>query len=157
MPKLTHLDCKGSARIVNVGAKKATKRRAIVSALVLMKPATLQAITANKIKKGNVLDTARIASIMAAKDTCKLIPLCHPINITNIQIDFRIITKPAGIEIKTLVEGYDRTGVEMEALVAASLAALTIYDMCKAIDRGMRITDIKLLEKSGGKSDYHAK
>jgi len=151
--------------MVDVTAKKMTRRKAITMARVLMKPATLRTITASKVKKGNVLETARIAGIMAAKETHKMIPLCHPINITHIKIDFRTHQPkkiraladlpPATIEIKTVVEGFDRTGFEMEALVATTIAALTIYDMCKGIDRGMEITDIKLMEKSGGRSGHY--
>jgi len=156
--RLTHLTNKGSAKMVDVGSKRQTKRKAIVCAKVLMKPSTLAAILKERVKKGNVLETARLAGIMAAKDTHKLIPLCHPINITHIKIviktkqpksikDFKGI-----VEIKATVQGYDRTGFEMEAMVATTSAALTVYDMCKAVDRGIQITDIKLMEKSGGKS-----
>jgi cyclic pyranopterin phosphate synthase len=152
--KLTHLTKKGAIKMVDVGAKDVTHRQARVSAVVLMKPATFRAITAHKIKKGNVLESARLAGIMAAKSTHNLIPLCHPINITNIRIDFKPV-KPNRIEITGLVEGIDRTGVEMEAMTAVAVAGLTVYDMCKAIDRGMSITEIKLMEKSGGKSGVY--
>ncbi len=151
--------------MVDVGDKATTKRRAVVQGKVLMKPTTLRAITAERVKKGNVLETARIAGIMAAKETYKLIPLCHPLNVTNVKVDFKIIQPkkikdlknmpPAVIEITTTVEAIDRTGVEMEALVGTTISALTIYDMCKAVDRGMQITDIKLMEKSGGRSGHY--
>jgi cyclic pyranopterin monophosphate synthase len=149
--KLTHIDKKGSIKMVDVSGKDVTIRKARAFARVLMNPATFKAITSGRIKKGNVLETARLAGIMAAKETHKLIPLCHPINITHIQINIRPV-KPKTIEISASVEAYDRTGVEMEALTAAAVCGLTIYDMCKAIDRGMEITEIKLLEKSGGRS-----
>jgi len=161
--RLTHLSKSGSIKMVDVGGKSRTRRRALVCGMVVMKPATLEAISKERVKKGNVLETARLAGILAAKQTPRLIPLCHPVNITNIRIEFRYtnpksqIPNPnnAIIKIKTTVEGYDRTGFEMEAMTATAVAALTIYDMCKAIDRGMEITDIKLLEKSGGRSGHY--
>lgn len=140
--------------MVDVSSKDVTHRKAKAFARVLMNPATFKAITSGKVKKGNVLETARLAGIMAAKETHKLIPLCHPINITHIQINIKPV-KPDVIEIYASVEAYDRTGVEMEALTAAAICGLTIYDMCKAIDRGMEITEIKLLEKSGGRSGHY--
>jgi len=152
--KLTHLDKKGSIKMVDVSSKDVTHRKAKAFARVLMNSTTFKAITSGKVKKGNVLETARLAGIMAAKETHKLIPLCHPINITHIQIDIKPV-KPKVIEIYASVEAYDRTGVEMEALTGAAICGLTIYDMCKAIDRGMKITEIKLLEKSGGKSGHY--
>ena len=162
---LTHITRQGSIKMVDISAKRPTKRRAIVQGRVLMKLATLQAIIQERLKKGNVLETARLAGIITAKETHKIIPLCHPINITHIKIDFRFQQPKtiknlknlpsAVVEITTLVEGYDRTGFEMEAMVATSIAALTIYDMCKAIDRGMQITDIQLVEKAGGKSGHY--
>lgn len=142
--------------MVDVAGKDITLRKAIAFARVIMKPATFKAITSGKVKKGNVIEAARLAGIMAAKETHKLIPLCHPINITHIRIDIKPI-RPKTLEINTAVEAYDRTGVEMEALTAAAVSGLTIYDMCKAIDRGMRITEIKLLEKSGGRSGHYVK
>jgi cyclic pyranopterin phosphate synthase len=149
--------------MVDIGAKKITKRRAVAMAQVIMKPSTLKAITNHNVAKGNVLESARLAGIMAAKATHQIIPLCHPIKITNIKIDFKIIptrkseirNPKSEIEIYASVEAFDRTGVEMEALTATAIAGLTIYDMCKAIDRGMTITEIKLLEKSGGRSGYY--
>ena len=154
--KLTHIDEKGAIKMVDVAGKDITLRKAIAFAKVIMKPATFKAITSGQVKKGNVIEAARLAGIMAAKETHKLIPLCHPINITHIQIDIKPI-KPKTLEINASVEAYDRTGVEMEALTAAAVSGLTIYDMCKAIDRGMRITEIKLLEKSGGRSGHYVK
>jgi cyclic pyranopterin phosphate synthase len=149
--KLSHIDKNGYIKMVDVSSKKITHRQAKAFAKVMMNPDTFKAIISGKVKKGNVLEAARLAGIMAAKETQKLIPLCHPINITHIQIDIKPV-KPKMIEIYTLVEAYDRTGVEMEALTAAAVCGLTIYDMCKAIDRSMEITGIKLLEKSGGRS-----
>ncbi|MDI6733131.1 MAG: cyclic pyranopterin monophosphate synthase MoaC [Planctomycetota bacterium] len=151
---LTHIDKKGTIKMVDVSDKNKTPRRAVAYARVLMKPSTFKAITSGRIQKGNVLETARLAGIMAAKETHRLIPLCHPINITSIQIDIKP-KKPNTIEIFTSVEGYDRTGVEMEALTASAICGLTIYDMAKAIDRSMKITEIKLLEKSGGRSGFY--
>ena len=142
--------------MVDVAGKDITLRKAIAFAKVIMKPATFKAITSGQVKKGNVIEAARLAGIMAAKETHKLIPLCHPINITHIQIDIKPV-RPKTVEINASVEAYDRTGVEMEALTAAAVSGLTIYDMCKAIDRGMRITEIKLLEKSGGRSGHYVK
>jgi len=152
--KLSHIDKKGVIKMVDVSSKDVTHRKAKAFARVLMNSTTFKAITSGKVKKGNVLETARLAGIMAAKETHKLIPLCHPINITHIQIDIKSL-KPKIIEIYVSVEAYDRTGVEMEALTGAAICGLTIYDMCKAIDRGMEITEIKLLEKSGGRSGYY--
>ena len=154
--KLTHIDKRGAIKMVDVAGKDITLRKAIAFAKVIMKPATFKAITSGQVKKGNVIEAARLAGIMAAKETHKLIPLCHPINITHIQIDIKPV-RPKTLEINTSVEAYDRTGVEMEALTAAAVSGLTIYDMCKAIDRGMRITEIKLLEKSGGRSGHYVK
>ena len=149
--KLTHIDKKGAIKMVDVAGKDITHRQARAFAKVIMNPLTLKTITSGKVKKGNVIEAARLAGIMAAKETHKLIPLCHPIKITHIQIDIKAV-RPRTLEINASVEAYDRTGVEMEALTAAAVSGLTIYDMCKAIDRGMRITEIKLLAKSGGRS-----
>ena len=154
--KLTHIDKRGAIKMVDVAGKDISFRKAIAFAKVIMKPSTFKAITSGQVKKGNVIEAARLAGIMAAKETHKLIPLCHPINITHIQIDIKPV-RPKTLEINTSVEAYDRTGVEMEALTAAAVSGLTIYDMCKAIDRGMRITEIKLLEKSGGRSGHYVK
>ncbi|MBI2899585.1 MAG: cyclic pyranopterin monophosphate synthase MoaC [Planctomycetes bacterium] len=135
--------------MVDVGAKTATRRVAVAAATVLAKPSTIRAIRAGRVEKGAVLETARLAGIQAAKRTSDLIPLCHPLSLTKVSVDFEV---GRTIEIAARAEAVDRTGVEMEALTAASIAALTIYDMCKALDRGMEITRIRLLEKSGGKS-----
>lgn len=152
--RLTHIDKKGFIKMVDIADKNITHRKAKAFARVIMNPATFKAITSGKVRKGNVIETSRLAGIMAAKETHKLIPLCHPINITHIQIDIKPI-RPKTLEINASVEAYDRTGVEMEALTAAAVCGLTIYDMCKAIDRGMKITEIKLLEKSGGRSGLY--
>ena len=150
--KLTHLDKQGRARMVDVTGKPTTKRVAIAKGSILMKPETLQLITENKVPKGDVLSTARIAGIMAAKKTCELIPMCHPLNLTSVSVDFTLDSPKSRIDIEAQVKIVGRTGVEMEALTAVSAAALTIYDMCKAVDREMVISDIMLMEKRGGKS-----
>jgi cyclic pyranopterin monophosphate synthase len=148
----THIDDQGRVRMVDVTSKAPTERVARAQAVIVMRPETFSMIHDKKIKKGNVLETARIAGIMAAKQTSALIPMCHPLNLSHAQIDF--FPQPDGrtLRIETLVRVSAPTGVEMEALTAASVAALTIYDMCKSQDRGMCISDIYLLEKSGGKS-----
>ena len=148
----THIDEKGSVRMVDVSQKISSRREAIAQAKITMNPETFAAIQENSVKKGNVLETARIAGIMAAKKTGHIIPMCHPLNITHIEIDFFPQEKERLIKIKAVVRINDRTGVEMEALTAASVAALTIYDMCKSSDKEMIISDICLLRKSGGKS-----
>lgn len=153
-PKLTHLDEKGEARMVDVTAKPVTSRAATARAVVRMKPATLAAILKGGIPKGDVFATARIAGIMAAKRTHELIPLCHPLPIGSIAVNFIPREKQSLIEIESTVKVEGKTGVEMEALTAASIAALTIYDMCKAIDREMTIESISLVEKTGGKSGH---
>ena len=150
-PALSHLDADGAARMVGVGAKPATQRIAVAGAEVRMLPATFRLIRSGRAKKGNVLEVARIAGILAAKRTAELIPLCHPLAITQVGLDFEL-RGPRTLLIESRVEVLDRTGVEMEALVAVSVAALTVYDMCKAVDREMEIDKIRLLEKSGGKS-----
>ena len=137
--------------MVDVGPKPATHRVAVAGAEIRMKPATLRAIRRGKTAKGNVLEVARIAGIGAAKQTSSLIPLCQPLALTKLAVDFTL-RPPGRITLTARAEAVDRTGVEMEALTAASVACLTIYDMCKAIDRGMEISKIRLLEKSGGKS-----
>ena len=150
--KLTHFDEEGKARMVDVSGKPLTHREAIATASVFMKPETIQLIKGGSIEKGDVLGVARVAGIMAAKKTPDLIPMCHPLNITSVNIDFHIDEEKNSIDIKTTVKITGQTGVEMEALTAASVAALTIYDMCKAVDKEMVISDIMLLEKRGGKS-----
>jgi cyclic pyranopterin phosphate synthase len=147
----THFGEHGRAKMVDVSEKAVTAREAIAKGLVKMRPETLQMIETGGIKKGDVLAVAQVAGIMAAKKTHELIPMCHPLQITGVDIDFTI-RKPDSVEIKATVKTTGRTGVEMEALVSVAAAALTIYDMCKAIDRGMVIDDIKLMKKSGGKS-----
>ncbi len=155
MTEFTHLDADGRIRMVDVSEKAPTDRRALAQAVIVMRPETLAHIRDHRVKKGNVLETARIAGVMAAKQTAMLIPMCHPLNLRHAQVDFEIDTDRSRIRIKAAVRIFDRTGVEMEALCAASVAALTIYDMCKAADRSMQITDVWLLEKTGGKSgDY---
>ena len=152
MNKLTHLDATGNAHMVDVSDKHVTSRSATAKAQVLMLPETLALILGGNAKKGDVLATARIAGIMAAKKTHELIPLCHPLLITKVSIDFVADEKTSSIEVAATVRVEGKTGVEMEALTACSVAALTLYDMCKAVDRGMKITDLRLTEKSGGKS-----
>ena len=151
MEELSHIDSKGEARMVDVSQKDDTVREAVVSGSIKMKPATLDKIRQNEIKKGDVLSVARIAGIMAAKRTPDLIPLCHPITIDNIAVDFNFVGDDC-IRITATAKSSGKTGVEMEALVAASVAALTIYDMCKAVDKGMTIEQIYLESKKGGKS-----
>lgn len=152
MPKLTHIDKKGKARMVDVTAKEITTREAVAKGSVFMQRRTLQAVLANEIKKGDVLGTAKIAGIMAAKKTGDLIPLCHPLNIDSVDILFEPIRKTNCIDITAIAKASGKTGVEMEALAAVSVAALTIYDMCKAMDKGMIISDIRLIKKTGGRS-----
>ena len=148
---LTHLDDRGRARMVDVGAKATTERVAVATATLRMLPATQRRIRSGRIAKGEVLAVARIAGIMAAKRTAELIPLCHPLPVEVASIDFP--PSPAGrLRIVATVKVTGKTGVEMEALAAVSAAALTVYDMCKAVDRGMVITDVCLLEKRGGRS-----
>ncbi len=154
MSKLTHIDETGAARMVDVSAKDVTSRIARASGRVFMKPETLRAILDNTAKKGDVLAVARVAGIMAAKRTHELIPLCHPLMISKVTVDFTPDEEESSIIIEAMVKVEGKTGVEMEALTAVSVAALTIYDMVKAMDRGMRITDIRLLEKAGGKSGH---
>ncbi|HBG47703.1 MAG TPA: cyclic pyranopterin monophosphate synthase MoaC [Deltaproteobacteria bacterium] len=149
---LTHIDERGKARMVDVTAKDTTERVATARGRVLMKKETLDLIVANEVKKGDVLGVARVAGIMAAKRTGELIPLCHPLNVTSVAVEFSPASEPPGIDITATAKVSSQTGVEMEALVAASVAALTIYDMCKAADKEMTITDIRLVKKTGGKS-----
>ena len=156
MKQLSHFDEKGASRMVDVGKKRATRRVARARARIEMKPETLKLVVDKKIQKGDVFEVARLAGIMAAKQTDKLIPLCHPLPLENVKIDFQTIGN--SIEIISEARVTAKTGVEMEALTAAAVAALTIYDMCKSAEKGMVISEIKLLEKSGGKSGkYKAK
>ncbi len=158
MTDFTHLDEDGRVRMVDVGDKKETKRTAVAAGKISMEPKTLERIMDAKVKKGNVLETARIAGVMAAKKTSDLIPMCHPLNITHARVDFSFDTQGNAIEIEAEVSLFGKTGVEMEALTAVSVSALTIYDMCKSYDKAMKISDIHLKSKSGGKSgNYIAK
>ena len=156
MNALTHFDAQGQAHMVDVAAKAATHRIAIAAGRIEMLPGTLAIIEAGSAKKGDVLGIARIAGIMAAKKTSELIPLCHPLALTRVASDFEAVqaegTRASGIFCTATVETVGATGVEMEALTAVQVALLTIYDMCKAVDRGMVMTGVKLLEKHGGKS-----
>lgn len=155
-PSLTHLDEEGAARMVDVGSKAVTQRSATAQALVRMQPATLALIVDGKLPKGDVFAVARIAGIQAAKKTSELIPLCHPLMLSAVQVEL-VPEAPDTVRITATCRLNAQTGVEMEALTAASVAALTLYDMCKAVDRGMLVQDLRLLEKSGGKSgDFHA-
>ncbi len=155
--RLTHLDEQGNAEMVDVSDKAETQRLARAAGKIIMKPQTLQLIREGDIKKGDVLGVARIAGILAAKQTAGLIPLCHPLPIENIALDLTLNEAESAIEIAATVQTSGRTGVEMEALTAVSVAALTIYDMAKSVDRAMRISDVRLLEKRGGiRGDYHA-
>jgi len=157
LPDLTHIDAEGRAHMVDVSDKAETDRLAIAGARVVMKPATLARIGAGEIAKGDVLAVARLAGIMAAKRTAELIPLCHPLALTSVAVELTCNAERSCVEITATCRLRGRTGVEMEALTAAGVAALTIYDMCKSIDRGMVVTDLRLLRKSGGKSgDYEA-
>ncbi len=155
MSSFTHIDDKGRVRMVDVTDKQSTARVAVAGGAVILKPETLKLITDQKVKKGNVLETARIAGIMAAKKTSELIPMCHPLNLTHVQVDFKPDENKHCIGIEASVRTIDQTGVEMEALTAVSAAALTIYDMCKSYDREMIVANIQLLEKSGGKSGIY--
>ncbi|TMJ37112.1 MAG: cyclic pyranopterin monophosphate synthase MoaC [Alphaproteobacteria bacterium] len=157
MSKLTHLDDKGQARMVDVSAKDVTIRLATARGRITMTAETLAMITEGRAKKGDVLAAARIAGIMAAKKTHELIPLCHPLLISGVSVDFAPDTKASAIEVEAIVKVEGKTGVEMEALTAVSVACLTIYDMCKSADRAMRIGDIRLIEKSGGKSGHYSR
>ena len=150
--RLTHLDAEGQARMVDVTPKPETERLAIAAGEVVMKPETLRLIREGNVKKGDVLGVARVAGIMAAKRTHELIPLCHPLLLTKVDVDFRFDEEASKIEIQATVKTRGQTGVEMEALTAVSVAALTIYDMAKAVEKTMRIENIRLLRKEGGKS-----
>ena len=142
--------------MVNVGGKQETLRLAIASGYITARPETLQLIAEQKMKKGDVLEVARLAGIMAAKKTGELIPLCHPLALTSIRVELAIAADTSSVEIEAEVQTVGRTGVEMEALTAVSVAALTVYDMCKAVDREMVISDVKLVKKTGGKNSYQS-
>ncbi len=154
MTKLTHFDSRGQAHMVDVGDKASTRRVAVASGKISMLPSTLALIQSGDAKKGDVLGVARIAAIQASKKTSELIPLCHPISLSKVSITFDVDEKHTCITCTATAETTGQTGVEMEALVSVSVGLLTIYDMCKAVDRGMVMGEIKLLEKMGGKSGH---
>jgi cyclic pyranopterin phosphate synthase len=152
MSKLSHFDDQGAARMVDVSGKDETAREAVAEGFVCMLPATLSLILDRKVEKGDVFGVARIAGIMAAKKTAELIPLCHPLSLSSVDISFEPDRDKSWVQVRATVRTTDRTGVEMEALTAVSAAGLAIYDMCKAVDRAMSLTDIRLIKKTGGKS-----
>lgn len=152
MSELTHMDKNGRPKMVDVGGKEDTKRIAVARGSIYMKPETLQRMKAGSMEKGDVLSVAQTAGIMAAKNTAFAIPMCHNLLITGVEMEFFIDDENAAVHIEACAGTVGKTGIEMESLHAVTIAALTIYDMCKAIDRGMRITDIRLVKKSGGKS-----
>jgi cyclic pyranopterin phosphate synthase len=152
MPKLTHFNEKGRAKMVDVSKKRETPREAVVRGSIFMNPKTFKNIQSGKIAKGDVLAVAKVAGIMAAKKTSEIIPMCHPLNLSHVEVNFYPIEKESRIDIEAKVKIKAQTGVEMEGFVAVATAGLTIYDMCKAIDRGMLISDIHLVKKTGGKS-----
>ncbi|HON58941.1 MAG TPA: cyclic pyranopterin monophosphate synthase MoaC [Smithella sp.] len=154
MKKLSHIDGKGDVQMVDVTAKRNTLRKARARGVIQTDSRTLELISKEQVKKGNVLTTAKIAGIMAAKKTADLIPLCHPLELTSVDLDLSLDYKKSQIIIDSLAQTTGKTGVEMEALTAVSVAALTVYDMCKAVDKRMVIGEIMLLEKSGGKSGH---
>lgn len=151
-PDFSHFDAEGQARMVDISGKASTDRMARAEAWVVMQPETLTLIRYGSVKKGDVLGIARLAGIMAAKRTADLIPLCHSLSLTSVKVDFTCDEEKSAIHIVSTCRLLGRTGVEMEALIAASVAALTIYDMCKSADKGMVIQDLRLVQKSGGKS-----
>ncbi len=152
MAELTHFDAKGKSRMVDVSDKDETERVAVAAGSVVMAPDTMKLITEGGVKKGDVLSVARLAGIMGAKKTPDLIPLCHPLALDSVEVDLVCDPQRNAVDITATCKVKGRTGVEMEALTATAVAALTVYDMCKAVDRGMRITEIRLVHKSGGKS-----
>jgi cyclic pyranopterin phosphate synthase len=152
MAKLTHLDAEGRARMVDVTEKQPTERIAAARGAVFMRAETLSLIREKKIEKGDVFSVARVAGIMAAKKTPDLIPMCHPLNLTSVEIDFTPEENPPRVEIEAVVKVTGKTGVEMEAMTAVAVSGLTIYDMCKAVDREMSLDEVRLVKKSGGKS-----
>jgi cyclic pyranopterin phosphate synthase len=153
--RLSHIDEKGDARMVDVSDKPFTARTATAEGFVTMRPETLALLKSGEAPKGDVLATARIAGIMAAKRTHELIPLCHPLSLTKVAIDLEPISKPPGVRVEAVVKSAGQTGVEMEALTAVSVACLTLYDMLKAVERGMRIEGIRVVEKTGGRSGHY--
>lgn len=152
MGELTHVDASGRPRMVDITEKQDTRREAVAKGMVTMKPSTLNLLKAGSVPKGDVLAVAQLAGIMAAKQTPSLIPLCHPLLIGDIKVELSLDEGNSAVEITASVKSAGKTGVEMEALTATTVAALTIYDMCKAVDRGMKIGNIRLVRKSGGKS-----
>jgi cyclic pyranopterin phosphate synthase len=152
MAKLSHLDAEGKARMVDVSGKDVTERIAIARGTIFMRAETLSLIMEKKVEKGDVFSVARVAGIMAAKKTSELIPMCHPLNITSVEIELTPQNNPPRVEIEAVVKVTGKTGVEMEAMTAAAVAGLTIYDMCKAVDREMTLSNVRLVKKSGGKS-----
>jgi len=154
MSELTHLDAAGSARMVDVGAKEVTARRAVARAIVRMSPATARRVADGDAPKGDVLGTARLAGIMAAKRTGELIPLCHPIGLDHVDVEAQIDADAGTVTLEATAGVTARTGVEMEAMTAASIAALTVYDMVKGVERGVEIAEVVLLEKTGGRSGH---
>ncbi len=152
MEELTHIDASGRAKMVDVSGKPDTQREAVAKGRLRMKPSTLDLINKGGVAKGDVLAAAQLAGIMAAKQTSQMIPLCHPVLIGDIKVDFNLDEENGAVEITAMVKSLGKTGVEMEALTAVAVAALTVYDMCKAADRGIQIENIRLVRKSGGKS-----
>ncbi len=152
MPKLTHFDKKGRARMVDVSQKRETVREAVVRGSVFMNPETFKKIMCGEVSKGDVFAVAKVAGILGAKKTSEIIPMCHPLNLSHVEINFYPFERESRIDIEAKVKIKAQTGVEMEGFVAVATAGLTIYDMCKAVDRGMRISDIHLVKKTGGKS-----
>lgn len=157
LSKLTHFDSKGRSRMVDVTDKSTTRREAVAGAVITMRPETFGLIQDRKIKKGDVYEVAKIAGIMAAKRTDDLIPMCHPLQLTSVDIRFDPREETSSIEIESTVKTVGRTGVEMEALVAVSVAALTVYDMCKAVDKEMSVHDVRLISKRGGASGEYSR
>lgn len=153
---LTHFDATGQAHMVDVGAKQPTHRVAVAEGRICMQPATLDIIQKGTSKKGDVLGIARIAGIMAAKQTSNLIPLCHPLALTRVAVEFEILQQDNAVRCEATVETHGKTGVEMEALTAVQIGLLTIYDMCKAVDKTMAMEGVRVMSKTGGKSDFHA-
>lgn len=154
MLEFTHFNAAGEAQMVDVGDKAITRRTAVAEGWIIMQPATLERIVAGQHAKGDVLGVARLAGIMGAKRTADLIPLCHPLALTRIEVNLQVVPERCAVRCEATVETLGRTGVEMEALTAVQIALLTVYDMCKAVDRGMTLTDIQLLEKAGGQSGF---
>lgn len=154
MGELTHFDDKGEAHMVDVGAKNETHRRATAEGVITMLPATFELVASGTAKKGDVIGIARVAAIMASKRTADLVPLCHPISLTHVSVDFELDRETSSVRCRAICECRGQTGVEMEALTAVQVGLLTVYDMCKAVDRGMVIGNVRLLEKAGGKSGH---